>query len=450
MKRNMKHIYLTSVLALSAFSYMNMAASAEETGFAVCEEGYLNVRTEATVESEVIGKLYHNGRVEILDSSADGAWYHIRSGNVDGYVSADYIATGSAAQEAQENAGYTTAEVGAAVLNVRASKDTDSEIIGVLYENHEYEVVDDQGDWIKVVTDDGIYGWVSAEYVYVSTEYGMAETLEEEQARLDQAWLDYLASESQEASDDLSWEYAQEAQAAADRAAETAYEARQEADAAWQEYVAMQEAADSSSAEGANTTQQDAQEAYNAYEQAQTAADAADTAYEEAQATADAVYEESQSTVDETGASAVSSTENANGSTASTTSETNSSYSPSSASSTGQAIANYACQFVGNPYVYGGTSLTGGADCSGFVMSVFANFGISLPHEAAAQSGYGTAVDASSLQPGDLVFYSNGSGISHVAIYIGNGSIVHAANESSGICYGSLNYNTPVAYSRLV
>ena len=124
--------------------------------------------------------------------------------------------------------------------------------------------------------------------------------------------------------------------------------------------------------------------------------------------------------------------------------------SSASGSSAGQAIANYACQFVGNPYVYGGTSLTNDADCSGFVMSVFANFGISLPHEAAAQSGYGTAVDVSSLQPGDLVFYSSGSGISHVAIYIGGGSIVHAANSASGICYGSVNYNTPVACRRLV
>ena len=413
MKRKIKHICLSSVLTISALSCMNMAVHAEETGFAVCDEGYLNVRSDASQESEVIGKLYHNGKVEILDTSPDGAWYHIHSGNVDGYVSSDYIATGTAAMEAQENAGYTTAEVGAEVLNVRASKDTGSEIVGALYENHKYEVVDDQGDWVKVVTDDGTYGWVSADYVYVSTEYGMAETLEEEQARLDQAWLDYLASESQTSSSEQSWSDAQEAQAEADRAAQTTYEARQEADAAWQEYVTAQEAADNSSAGEADAAQQNAQEAYDAYEQAQTAADAADTAYTDAQNTAD------------------------------------SSTSVSSASSTGQAIANYACQFVGNPYVYGGTSLTNGADCSGFVMSVFANFGISLPHEAAAQSGYGSAVDASSLQPGDLVFYSNGSGISHVAIYVGNGSIVHAANESSGICYGSLNYNTPVAYRRL-
>ena len=83
-------------------------------------------------------------------------------------------------------------------------------------------------------------------------------------------------------------------------------------------------------------------------------------------------------------------------------------------------------QFVGNPYVWGGTSLTSGADCSGFAQSVFANFGIGLSRTAADQSYGGTAVSTDSLQPGDLLFYSNGSGISHVAIYIGGGQMIHA------------------------
>ena len=83
-------------------------------------------------------------------------------------------------------------------------------------------------------------------------------------------------------------------------------------------------------------------------------------------------------------------------------------------------------QFVGNPYVWGGTSLTSGADCSGFAQSVFANFGIGLSRTAADQSYGGTAVSTDSLQPGDLLFYSNGSGISHVAIYIGGGQMVEA------------------------
>ena len=116
------------------------------------------------------------------------------------------------------------------------------------------------------------------------------------------------------------------------------------------------------------------------------------------------------------------------------------------ASATGSAVVAYASQFVGNPYVWGGTSLTSGADCSGFTMAVFANFGVSLPHYAASQLSCGTQVSIDSLAPGDLVFFSSTGGeIDHVAIYVGGGSIVHAANSKSGICYSSLNWMTPVA-----
>ena len=97
-----------------------------------------------------------------------------------------------------------------------------------------------------------------------------------------------------------------------------------------------------------------------------------------------------------------------------------------------QEVVNFALQFEGNPYVYGGTSLTNGADCSGFVMSVFANFGYSLPRVAAAQCDASTKKDISQLEPGDLVFYGNGY-IDHVALYIGDGKIIHASNAATGI-----------------
>jgi len=108
-----------------------------------------------------------------------------------------------------------------------------------------------------------------------------------------------------------------------------------------------------------------------------------------------------------------------------------------SGSSTGQAIADYAVQFVGNPYVYGGTSLTNGADCSGFVQSVFKHFGYSLPRTAASQAGAGSQVSVDNLQPGDLLFYH---GYGHVAIYIGGGQVVHASNKKTGIKISSYNY----------
>ena len=121
---------------------------------------------------------------------------------------------------------------------------------------------------------------------------------------------------------------------------------------------------------------------------------------------------------------------------------------PSSSSDLGQQIASYAVQFVGNPYVYGGTSLTSGADCSGFVQSVFANFGIGLSRTAASQASGGTSVSLDSLQAGDLLFYSSSGGIDHVALYIGGGQIVHAANSASGIIISNAYYSTPVAARR--
>ena len=445
-----KAVLLVSGLVLvSSFS----AYADETTGFAKCEE-YINVRTDASTEADVMGKLYANGKVTILDTSEDGSWYHIRSGNVDGYVAAQYIATGEEADKIAAQAGYTTAEVGAYALNVRSEKSTDSEIVGEVYENNKYEVVEDAGDWVKVVTADGTYGWVSVDYVYTSTEYGTAETLEEEQARLDAAWLSYLASQedTRAQAEQAAWDAASAAQAEADAAYAAASSAQAQAEADYQAYLEAQSAADNAAADEAAQAQAQAEEAYQAYEASQQAADTASAQSDSAQSAADTAAQ----TAAETSAAADEYTEEYEDvyeeeevyDDASSDTSQSSSAAVSSGSSTGAAVASYACQFVGNPYVYGGTSLTGGCDCSGFVMSVYANFGVSLPHNAAAQSAYGTAVDASSLAPGDLVFY--GSGISHVAIYIGNGSIVHAANSSSGICYGNLNYSTPVAYRRLV
>ncbi|MCR5024675.1 MAG: C40 family peptidase [Lachnospiraceae bacterium] len=117
-----------------------------------------------------------------------------------------------------------------------------------------------------------------------------------------------------------------------------------------------------------------------------------------------------------------------------------------SGSGNGASVANYALQFVGNPYVYGGSSLTNGTDCSGFVMSVYRNFGISLPHSSGADRGvgYGVSGGLANAQAGDIVCYSG-----HVGIYIGGGQIVHASTARTGIKVSNANYRTPVAVRRI-
>ncbi len=116
----------------------------------------------------------------------------------------------------------------------------------------------------------------------------------------------------------------------------------------------------------------------------------------------------------------------------------------------GSSIASYALQFVGNPYVYGGSSLTHGTDCSGFSQAVFRKFGISLPRTSGEQSGVGKKISVSSARAGDLIFYARNGHVNHVAICIGGGRVVHASNPSTGITTSNINYRTPYCARRIV
>ncbi|MDO4299495.1 MAG: C40 family peptidase, partial [Lachnospiraceae bacterium] len=207
-----------------------------------------------------------------------------------------------------------------------------------------------------------------------------------------------------------------EAQAEADAATQQADEqavidAAAQAEAEYQEFLAAQAAADAAA-------QAEADAAYAAQLAAEQQA-AADAAYQEQLAAEQAAAEAAEAAAAE-----------------------------AASSSFGQQIVNFAVQFVGNPYVWGGTSLTSGADCSGFTQSVFANFGIGIPRTAAAQSGSGTPVDLGSIQAGDLLFYNGDSGIGHVTIYMGNGQVVHASNPGTGIVISDYGYRTPVSARR--
>lgn len=181
------------------------------------------------------------------------------------------------------------------------------------------------------------------------------------------------------------------------------------------------------------------------YSEPETSAPETDAPYTEPETSApetDAPYSEPETSAPETDAPYTEPETSAPETEAPATEES------SSSSDLGQQIASYAVQFVGNPYVYGGTSLTNGADCSGFVQSVFANFGIGLSRTAASQASGGTSVSLDSLQAGDLLFYSSSGSVDHVALYIGGGQIVHAANSASGIIISNAYYSTPVAARR--
>ena len=113
-------------------------------------------------------------------------------------------------------------------------------------------------------------------------------------------------------------------------------------------------------------------------------------------------------------------------------------------------LCQYAKEFLGNPYVWGGTSLTKGADCSGFVLSIYKKYGVSLPHSSRAQANCGTKITLAEAQPGDLIFYGKGQTINHVAIYIGGGQVIHASSPKTGIRISNATYRTPLKVVRIL
>ena len=365
----------------------------------VTADSKVNIRTDASTDAEVIGVLERGGVCLVKEIGDE--WTKIASGTCEGYIANMYLAYGDDAGEWSDANGVArTATVNTATLKVREGKDENSDCVTLIPEGEQYYVYSVGDEWTEVCVDDDIRGFVKSEYVDVKYENPRAVSVEEQaeadrlaKEKADQEWLAYLAE--QEA---LAQQQAAE-QPAETQVADATVESQQLADQAPEQQAVEQPAAEQPAAE---------QPAAEQPAQQEVATEATTQAPTTQQVTA------------------------------------------APAGSTGVDLVNYAMQFIGNPYVWGGTSLTNGADCSGFVLSIYAQFGYSLPHSAAAQSGYGVEVSMSDLQPGDLLFYSNGGGIGHVAIYAGGGMVVHASNKRDGIKTSSYNYRTPVKAVRIL
>lgn len=314
----------------------------EYLNFAIADvDDYVNVRSNPTTESEIVGKIYDGAVAEILETAGDnGDWFQIVSGNVEGYIKAEFFIYGEAAAEVMDQYVTRYAEVKADRLNIREDKSTESARIGYIDRGQRVIVSEDLGDWLRVKYAGGKEGYVSAEYVTISEEYSYAKTIEEEEKETEE-------QRRIEAQNNI------------------------ETEAVPEEILQV---------EFPETT-------YTSNEELR------------------------------------------------------------------KAVVDYAMQYVGNKYVSGGTSLATGTDCSGFTCFVYADFGISISRTPAGQhTTAGRSISYNEIQPGDIICYQSAgkTKCSHVALYIGNGQIVHAANSRKGVIVGAADYDNIIDIKNVI
>lgn len=456
--------------------------------------GYLNVRKTPESFGEVIGKLQRGAVCEVVDTSNEG-WYKISSGGVTGYVSSQYIHTGDKAREMAAENVAERAVVQADKLNVRAAASQDSEIVGQVLKDERYLVKGVEDGWVQIED-----GFVSADYVeiklalnearkqdmrttvlslydnlgvsnvsnYLNIRDNPSETSGKIIGKLESnAGCDILDEtdngwykiRSGKVTGYVKGDYILTGQAAKDKAMQVSHliaiantdgvNVRSEPNTdskIWTQIASNEKFHVVSQQDGWVEIELDDTTAF-------ISSDYVDVKYglnEAIKFTPIVVEPEKPKTTKPAGSSGSSSGSKPSGGSSGGSGSSGQSGSTPAGSSAGSVsatranVANYAVQFVGNPYVYGGTSLTNGADCSGFVQSVMKHFGVSLPRTSREQANSGRAVSSGEMRPGDLVFYSGSSGtINHVAIYIGNGQVCHASNEKTGIKISTWNYRTP-------
>ncbi|MBH1942441.1 C40 family peptidase [Mobilitalea sibirica] len=334
-------------------------------------DNYVNIRKEPSTESEIVGKLYRGCAADILEW-LEGDWVKIQSGDVEGYIASNYLATGRDAEAMFDEYATKYATVTTQTLFVREEQSTDSKILEMIPGGETYIVIKEYDDWAEILLgadNEGrdFTGYVSKDYIDIDVEFKYAISIEEE-LRI----------------------------------------------------KAEQEAAERAEAERLRKL---AEEEARRKEEERRAAEAAKKAAEAAKRNEQKQEQTKPSTSD-------------SGSLSDIRSE----------------VATYAQKFVGNPYVWGGTSLTRGADCSGFVQTIYRQFGYSIPRVSRDQAvSAGIKVNIGDRKPGDLIFYTNSSGVvNHVAMYIGNDKIVHAANSRQGIIISKYDYRKIYRIRRVI
>ena len=321
-------------------------------------------------------------------------------------------------------------------VNVRAENNEDSEVLGKLYNNSAATVLETTDDgWYKI-SSGSVTGYVKSEYVVVGDD-ATVKSAGRRVATVNTETLKVRTS-ADENSEVLGLVAGEDDLTVIDESADGWVGVSTEDGTGYvsSDYVSLD-------TEFTYAESKEEEAARLAKEEAGRKAAAEAAAKEEAKKNAASESNKSSKASNESKKSeAVEETADEESSSSDSSSEE--SYSAPSGSN-GQAVVDYACQFVGNPYVYGGSSLTNGTDCSGFVMSVYAQFGISLPHSSSALRSVGYGVSVDDMQPGDIICYSG-----HVAIYCGGNTIVHASNPSTGIKYTSpANYKTILAVRRI-
>lgn len=417
--------------------------------------GYLNIRKDPDGAANVVGTLLDGSACEILET-LDG-WVKISSGEVEGYASSEYILTGDEAKEAAKDLVKERAYITADNLNIRETPSTDGQIVGKCLQGELHEIVGEENGWYKISG-----GYISADYAEKRFCMNEANKLDMKAMVLNfydrpgvsnvSNYLNIRAGAGEnekiigklpsyagcEILEDANGWYKISSGGITGYVKSDYILTGDEAKQAAMNHAELMaivhadrlNARTEPSTDAKIWTQISENERYHVAEQLDgwvkiefDESGEGDGDDEISAAYVSSEFVEVRYALSE----AIK-------------------FSPTEESASLRSrIVNYAMKFLGNPYVWGGTSLTKGADCSGFTMSVMKNFGISLPHYSGSQAKSGKRIKSSEMRPGDLVFYGNSRGkINHVAMYIGNGQVINAASRRSGIKISTWNYRTPI------